>query len=154
MKAANWELIVVMALITILSNSLSAAETGIMDTVSNLLSPILTGQGPILFLILITFIPLAITNVLNNLVVGMLFVPIAYSMAVPMGINTGMLFVVLVLLTSCALATPAGCAVAAMYFGNTEWIDSTSATKYGLIFALLAWLVTLIVGVPFGMLLF
>lgn len=154
MKSANWELIVVMALITILSNSLSAAETGIMDTVSGLLSPVLTGHGPILFLILITLIPLVLTNVLNNLVIGMLFVPIGYSLAAAMGINTGMLFVELVLLTSCALATPAGCAVAALYFGNTEWINGSQATRYGLLFALLAWIVAMIAGVPLGMLLF
>ena len=154
MKTANWELIVVMALITILSNSLSSADTGIMTFVTDLLAPVLAGKGTILFLILITLIPLALTNVLNNLVIGMLFVPIGYTFAVNMGVNPTMLFVVLVLLTSCALATPAGCAVSAMYFGNTEWINGRQATKYGILFAIVAWIVTLILGVPFGMLLF
>jgi sodium-dependent dicarboxylate transporter 2/3/5 len=154
MKSANWELLVVMALITILSSSLTSAETGIMDFVTTALTPILAGHGVIVFLILITLIPLVLTNVLNNLVIGMLFVPIAYSFAVTMGVNSGMLFVVLVLLTSCALATPAGCAVAAMYFGNSEWIKGSQATRYGILFAAIAWVVTLVVGVPFGMLLF
>ena len=154
MKTANWELIVVMALITIMSSSLTSADTGIMDFVTNLLSPVLAGQGTVVFLILITLIPLILTNVLNNLVIGMLFVPIATTFALNMGISTGMLFCALMLLTSCALATPAGCAVAALYHGNTEWTTSGQAARYGILFAFVAWVVTLVIGVPLGMLLF
>ena len=154
MKDANWELIVVMALISVMSSSLTAEGTGIMGFVTNVFSPIMTGHGPVVFLILIAAIPLILTNVLNNLVIGMLFVPIGTTFALQMGLNTDMLFCVLMLLTSVALATPAGCAVAALYHGNTEWTTSGQATKYGILFAAISLVVALVLGVPLGNLLF
>ena len=154
MKGANWELIFVMALICVMSASLTADGTGIMPFVAGVFAPIMTGHGVIVFLLLITLIPLILTNVLNNLVIGMLFVPIATTFSMQMGINTDMMFCELMLLTSCALATPAGCAVAALYHGNNEWTTAGQATKYGILFAAIAWVCTLIVGVPLGSILF
>lgn len=154
MKGANWELIFVMALICIMSSSLTAEGTGIMPFVSGVFAPIMTGHGVVVFLILITLIPLILTNVLNNLVIGMLFVPIGTTFAMQMGMNTDMLFCELMLLTSCALATPAGCAVAALYHGNNEWTSSKQATMYGILFAAVSWICALIVGVPLGNILF
>ena len=154
MKGANWELIFVMALICVMSSSLTAEGTGIMPFVSGVFAPIMTGHGTLVFLILITLIPLILTNVLNNLVIGMLFVPIGTTFAMQMGMNTDMLFCELMLLTSCALATPAGCAVAALYHGNNEWTTSGQATKYGILFAAVSWVCALVVGVPLGNILF
>ena len=154
MKGANWDLIVVMALISVMSASLTADGTGIMPFVAGVFAPIMTGHGVVVFLILITLIPLILTNILNNLVIGMLFVPIATTFAIEMGMSTGMIFCELMLLTSCALATPAGCAVAALYHGNTEWTSGSEATKYGILFAAVAWVCALVIGVPLGMVLF
>lgn len=154
MKGANWELIFVMVLISVMSTSLTADETGIKPFVMGVFSPIMTGHGTILFLILISLIPLILTNVLNNLVIGMMFVPIGVSFAMELNVSTGMLFCVLMLLTSCALVTPAGCAVAALYHGNNEWITGKEASLYGLLFAVVAWIVTLVIGVPLGSILF
>lgn len=154
MKSANWELLVVMALITILSNSLSDETTGILATVTSVLDPVFSGKGMIVFLILITLIPLIITNVLNNLVVGMIFIPISYNFAVQMGFDPTILFIMLVQATSIAPATPSGCAPAAMLYGNTEWITGREALIYGSAFAFLSWLVVLVVGTPLGFLMF
>ncbi len=154
MKGANWELIFVMALICVMSSSLTADGTGIMPFVTNVFAPIMTGHGNIVFLILIAAIPLVLTNFLNNLVVGMVFVPIGTTFALQMGINTDMLFCVLMLLTSCALVTPAGCAVAALYHGNNEWTTSGEAAKYGTLLGVVSLVVTLLVGVPLGNILF
>ena len=154
MKSANWEILVVMALITILSNSLSDETTGILATVTSILEPVFSGKGMIAFLILITLIPLIITNVLNSLVVGILFIPISYNFAVQMGFDPTVLFVMLVQLTSIAPSMPSGSAPAAMLYGNTEWITGREALKYGAGFSVVSWVVITLIGIPFGMVLF
>ncbi|MEL7567067.1 MAG: SLC13 family permease [Dehalobacterium sp.] len=154
MKRTSWELIIIMAVITVLSNAVSSDTTGIMSTLSKALSPVFVSKGNIVFVILITLIPLVLTNVLNNLVIGFLFVPIAATLCVTLGINPTVIFVMMMLLTSCALATPAGCAPAAMLFGNTEWVTGSQAAKYGVLFAVIAEIITLVIGIPLGSLLF
>ena len=95
-----------------------------------------------------------LTNFLNNLVVGMMFIPLSYTFSSALGVNSMAVCVALISLCSIALVTPAGCIPAAMLHGNTEWISSKSATVYGIVAVLISWVVTLAVGIPFGCLLF
>lgn len=154
MSQAKWELIFVIACVVLISGSLSNADLGIVAWVTQLCQPIFGGSNMIVFLILITVIPCILTNVLNNLVVGMLFIPIAYSFAVANGANPVMLLVVTIMSTSMALATPAACVPAAALHGNSEWVTGAQAAKYGIFAVLCSLVVILLVGIPMGNLLF
>ncbi len=153
-QSANWELVFVLACVVVLSNALGAEDTGIMAWVTEHFSAIFNGHGVILYLVLITLIPAILTNFLNNLVIGMMFIPLSYTFSSALGINSMAVCVALISLCSIALITPAGCIPAAMLHGNTEWISSKSATKYGIAAVLISWIITLIAGIPLGFLLF
>lgn len=154
LQAANWELVFVLACVVVLSNALGAEGTGIMAWVTEHLASVFSGHGVLLYLVLITLIPAVLTNFLNNLVVGMMFIPLSYTFSSALGVNSMAVCVALISLCSIALVTPAGCIPAAMLHGNTEWISSKSATVYGIVAVLISWVITLAVGIPFGCLLF
>lgn len=153
-QSANWELVFVLACVVVLSNALGAESTGIMGWVTEHFSTIFSGHGVILYLVLITLIPTILTNFMNNLVIGMMFIPISYTFSSALGVNSMAVCVALISLCSMALATPAGCIPAAMLHGNTEWITSRSATLYGVAAVFIAWVITLVIGLPLGFLLF
>lgn len=154
LQSANWELVFVLACVVVLSNALGAETTGIMAWVTEHFATIFSGHGVILYLVLITLIPAVLTNFLNNLVIGMMFIPLSYTFSSALGINSLAVCVALIALCSIALVTPAGCIPAAMMHGNTEWISSKSATMYGTAAVLISWIIILVVGIPFGFLLF
>lgn len=152
--AVNWGLVFTVAAVSVLSSSMGNPECGIMEWVSGLLAPVLAGKGTLVFLILITLLPAVLTNFFNNLVMGVLFVPLSYTMAMALGLNSTVLCVMMVQLVSVATITAAGCQPAAVLHGNTEWITSPQAAKFGIITTILSWLVTLVIGYPLGLLLF
>jgi len=121
---------------------------------TQLMTPLLGGKSTIIFLITVVTLPTILTNFGSNVVVGVIFIPIAYNFANAAGLNHTAIACMLVLCTTCALATPAGCATAAILHGNKEWITSTQATKYGVIFLILIVIITLLIGYPLGCVLF
>lgn len=157
MRSVNWEVIFVVALINTLSNVLTAEDLGIMPSITGALTPIMTSIGTVGFVLLITIIPLILTQFFSNLVCGVLFVTISVSICNAMGLAAGMsttLYMAILFLTSCGLATPAGCAVCVVYYGNKEWLSMKNATKYGILLAILGWIVTMAVGMPLGLAMF
>lgn len=141
-KGVNWDVIFLMTSVMVVTNALGNDATGIATFLNQVLQPIFGGRSTIIFLILVTLLPAIITNFCNNLVVGMIFIPIAYSFCVTAGINHTALAVALCSLCSVAMITAAGCAPAAMLHGNTEWITPKQAAWYGLWALIVTWVVT------------
>lgn len=56
-------------------------ETGLTAFLTNVLTPIFAGKAPILFIILILGVAMLLTNFANNVVVGMLMLPVVFSLA-------------------------------------------------------------------------
>jgi len=106
----------------------------------NVLTPIFGGKSMIVFLALVTLLPAMITGFCNNLVVGMVFIPIAYSFCVANGVNHLAIAVMLCNLCSVAMLTAAGCAPAAMMYGQKEWITAKEGFLYGIIAVFCVWI--------------
>lgn len=153
-SAINWALIFTVAVVSVLSSSIGNADCGIMPWVNSALAPIFGNTSRIVFIILITLIPAILTNFLNNLVMGVIFIPISYTFATALGINPIILCVMLIHLVSVATITAAACQPAAVLHGNTEWITSVQAAKLGILLTIMNWLITLLIGYPLGLLLF
>jgi sodium-dependent dicarboxylate transporter 2/3/5 len=153
-KGINWSAILLTAAVMVIINAVASPDTGISALLTQLLTPVMTGKSTIVFLLIVTLLPTVLTSVGSNVVVGVIFIPIAYNFAAAAGLNHIAIAMMLILCTTCALATPAGCATAAILHGNKDWIDSVDATKYGVLLILIVWLLTLIIGYPLGCILF
>lgn len=153
-SATNWSLIFTVAVVSVLSSAISADATGILPWVNEVFAPLFAGTSKIVFIILITLIPAVLTNFLNNLVMGVIFIPISYTFATALGLNPLIFCVMLIHLVSVATMTAAGCQPAAILHANTEWITSRQAFKFGTVLTIVNWALTLIVGYPLATLLF
>lgn len=142
--AVNWDVIFLVASVMVVANALGNEATGVSDFLVNLLTPIFGGRSVLVFLILVTLLPALVTGFCNNLVVGMIFIPIAYSFSVTMGVNHLALAIMLCNLCSVAMLSPAGCAFSAMMYGQKDWITTKQGFLYGLLAVLCVWVPTFV----------
>ncbi len=153
-KGIRWSAILLTAAVMVIINAVGSSDVGISALITELLQPLLGGKSTLLFLISVILLPTILTNFGSNVVVGVIFIPIAYNFALAAGLNHTAIAAMLVLCTTCALATPAGCATAAILFGNKDWITPVQATKHGIALIVIVALSTLILGYPLGCFLF
>lgn len=144
-KSVMWDVIVNLAMVTVLSSCMGDPATGIAATVQNVLAFMTDLPLPV-FLILITLLPLVLTQYLNNMAVSAVFIPVAASFAISIGVNVYALNAAEYVLTSVAMASPAGCSLAAIYFSLDD-MDSKTCTKHAWIAIACTWVVTLLWGV-------
>jgi len=153
-KGIRWSAIIMTAAVMVIINAVGNSDVGISAWITQLLQPLLGGKSTFIFLLIIVVLPTILTNFGSNVVVGVVFIPIAYNFALAAGLNHIAITAMLVLCTTCALATPAGCATAALLHGNKDWISSTQAAKYGVYLLVIVAFFTLLLGYPLGCLLF
>ena len=84
-------------------------------------------------LILLMVIIGLITQVMHNVVIGAIFIPIFAPLVISMGGNPLVFFFMFYFILQCAYATPAGSMMAAMVFGK-ENIPTKHAYLYGIMF--------------------
>lgn len=154
MKSVDWTIVFVVALINVLASNMTRDELGILSTITDAATPLISGIGAIGLIVLLTLLPVVLTNFLNNLVIGSLFMVLSVTFCGTLGISATPLYMAIMILACCALGTPAGCATCVVFFGNQEWLSYQSASKYGWLLAAIAWIVVLVIGIPLGFLIF
>lgn len=105
------------------------------------------------YVVFILFTALVLTQVSNNTVVIVLFATIVYSMANKMGYNPVPVFLLLTCMGNAAVCTPAASIVGGIGFSN-EWLTTKDAVKYGVVECIVTFIVCLVVGIPFGNIIF
>lgn len=153
-KGVDWNTVMMIIGLVALANIMLQVDSGIGQTIVALLTPIFDGKGMIFVCVAVILISVVLTNVIANMTVAMVFTPVVYTIAMAMGFNP--LPIIAMLAISCHIAylTPAACPFAALMFGYSEWVKSSDIYKYGLITCVWFVAVFLIIGIPFGNLLF
>lgn len=133
-------------LMTILTNQ----ETGIMASLTAVLTPVLNGHSPFVFIIIVLIVSVILTNCLNNMVVIMIMIPVLCGYAMEMNLNPALLITMLIITGYLAILLPAGSPLTAIMFSYKEWVNLKTVWLYGGLI-LVIWLLTmLIVGIPLG----
>lgn len=135
-----WPTMILLATAMTLASAISG-ETGINQLFAQILSPILGGHGTVLFYILIIVVGVIMTNIINNVVVGMILVPIICTFSGTLGFPPEILTVAICLLMNVTFLLPSGSPIAAFLHGNTEWVSSIECQKYSVLYIILfmAW---------------
>ncbi len=150
MKKVNFEMIMMVALIITFTGSMGTEEVGIMAWLSQRITPIFSGLSPIVFYVFILIVPIVLTQFLNNQVCAVVFIPVAHSVCTALGVSSVASYIGIMLVACCALASPSGCASAGLMYSNTEWFDVKTTMKYGWCFAAIALVISVVVGIPLG----
>ncbi len=149
-----WEPYVMFALILPFTTIFTSAETGISQSIVSALSPIFAGKPTVLFILLFLLIPTILTNIANNMVVGISFLPILLSVGINLGVNIHALFVTLVLAVNLAFVTPAASPGAAIVFANVNWLRAKDIYKYASIYIIIAFVFLITVGLAWANIIF
>ena len=142
---ANWGILLTMAMIFLCTQSISNSDTGIVATLGSALG-FMNNMPKLLFLVIMTLLPLLVTQFMSNIATATMFIPVAFTIGSALGVNVYALNIALYFLTSTALGTPAGSGAAGIFFAQED-MDRNSAYKYGWTIAGITWVVVLVIGI-------
>ena len=142
---ANWGILLTMAMIFLCTKSLSSPDNGIVATLGNALG-FMSNMHQTAFLIVMTLLPLLVTQFMSNIATASMFIPVAFTIGSALGVNVYALNIAIYFLASTALGTPAGSGAAGIFFAQED-MDRNTAYKYGWIIAAITWVVVLVIGV-------
>lgn len=125
----SWPIIFMIVVILLLSSLLMSDATGLKPWLVSLLSPILTGFSGIAFLIALFAIALILTNFMNNIIVGIMFLPVLGTFYESVGANPILGVLLILLAINTAFLTPAASPATAMCFARTDWIRTKDVFK-------------------------
>lgn len=128
-KNIQWGTVFMVALLMPLGNAISGADSGIMTTLTSVLSPVLQGKSVFIFSLIIIVIGVILTNVSQNLVVIGILMPIVGAMAGE-GVNLAAMTVLIALATHYAVLLPSASFVTGIMFSN-ENVTNGFLYKYG-----------------------
>lgn len=117
-KGISWNVLWLIIATEPLATALDSDECGIMASVMDTITPILTSLGPTLFLIVCVVIIGLLTQVVHNLIFMVVFIPMLCPLYLEIGANPFVMFIGLVIATNAAFATPAASWNAALMFGE------------------------------------
>lgn len=124
-------------------------ELGIADSIRLLLDPVFGGNnGTILFLVCTVLIGLLITIFVGNVPAITICWAVTSVYAPTLGVNLALLAWICAIIGTSVVLLPCSNPVAAMLYGQNEWVDSKSILKYaglGAVFCLIAGIAVFIV---------
>ena len=123
-KNFQWGVYLCVCLLIPLANAISSESVGISATLNGWLSPVLSTMPPILFLISVVLLSIILTNLLNNMVVAMIFITLLFSLQDYLnGLNLTAMVLSIMLASYVACATPAASPLCAFVYGQRDLVS-------------------------------
>lgn len=145
----NWAIMFMMVTLMLMSSLLLSDATGIKQFLVDVLGPLLTHFSGVAFLVILALIMIVLTNFMNNIIVGIMFIPVLATFYASTGANPIVGFLLIVLSINAAFLTPASSPASAMCFSRTDWINTKDIFKIMVIMVVTC----VIIGVPMILLL-
>lgn len=150
----QWDSIFLTAAMLPFADALNAESTGINTFLVERFGLIFNGVSPELFIFLVLVIAIVATQFMNNAICGGIMFPIIYPFALAIGVNPGLVTVLMIYVLVIAVLTPAGSPMSALMFSNTEWISTREIYKYITPGILMVFASVCFVGIPIAKLIF
>ncbi|MBQ2994101.1 MAG: hypothetical protein IJD56_01245 [Peptococcaceae bacterium] len=153
-KYVMWDMLLVIAVAMLIASCLTSADTGVSPFLSKYVAPMLAGKSELVFLLILAVVSLILTNLMNNMVIMLLFMAMAGQFyANGIITNAPAALMIINLATILGFYTPGSSAYGAMIHG-ADMCTSAQVYKYGAVAIALIILVLFAVVVPLCFLLF
>ncbi|MFZ7103938.1 MAG: SLC13 family permease [Peptococcaceae bacterium] len=149
----SWTIIFLLTAAMTISGAFSSEETGISQWMSSVVTPMVQGKSPFIFIVLVCTLSAILTNLANNQAVCAIFTPIILSIGVAFGANLPTLVACMMAASNVGMVTPPASATGALLHGDKEWVPGKSAYSYGLVYTLFNWFNAIFIIYPLGCLL-
>lgn len=149
MKKLNWMVVILLAGIMMIASAMGESTTGISDWVMQAISPLVANMSPFVMVALMCVISVILTNIANNIPVGIVLITIGVPLSLQMGINPFITAVAISFSANLAYTIPpAFVPVATCYaypYGGGKY-----TLRWGIIAALVSIVVTALLIYPLG----
>lgn len=152
LSMCDWGQITMMGYIMVVSGQMMLPETGISTAIACLFKPFM-GLPPMVFIVVVLFMALILTNIANNVLVTVLCMPFLVNFGSSIGMNPVGMVCMLFILSEFALATPAASPVTAVAYSQ-EMVTSNAMTKTAVKVILPLFIVFLVLAWPLQALIF
>lgn len=153
-KNVNWGVILLFGTALTIATCINNDASGIILWVKELLNPLLGGLSPLMFVIVFMAIAMFITNLINNVVVSAIMVPISWTFSTALGLNPIAVVACFILFVDFAIFLPSASPSGAMMHSSNGWIPKGLLYKYAAITLVMLFVVSIAVGWPLSNALF
>lgn len=129
MRGVSWDMIMLSAAIMTIAGSITSEGTGIVAFLAMTITPILSSVPLWVFVTVVIVVMCIISQFSMNMVLQMVFAPILAPILVAAGYNPMIAVMAVYFGTQMAFMAPSGSIMAAMVFGQTEWVKPGNLYK-------------------------
>lgn len=146
----SWMVVLLLAGIMMIASAMGEATTGISDWVLAFIAPMVEGLSPFAMVALLCVLSVILTNIANNIPVGIVFITIGVPLSLQMGINPFVTAVAISVSSNLAFTippafVPVGTCYAFPYGGGKYTL------RWGIVAAVVSLVVTAVLIYPLGM---
>lgn len=145
-RGVAWESWWLTAVVMALGALLTGKDTGVSAFCVSILTPILGGLSPWLFVVVVCLAAFLMTNICNNIVVSVCMISILLPMAPVIGFEFEPAVILVILSAHFALFTPAASGPAGLMFANKEWVAMKDIYTKGIVLLAGCLIFTLTIG--------
>lgn len=150
MGKISWLLVMLLAGIMMIATAMGEATTGISDWVMMVMAPMVEGLSPFAMVALMAVISVVMTNIANNIPVGIVLITIGVPLSLQMGINPFVTAVTISVASNLAFTippafVPVGICYAFPYGGGKYTL------RWGIVIALISVVICGLLSYPLGM---
>ena len=149
-SSVEWNTILLLASAMPVANAMSNDASGIPDALNAIITPLASRTSPLVFILLVGFAGMVVTNFMANGPVGMILMGAVYAAVQTVGLNPVGAVVTVIMCVHIAVLFPSGSSTAALISGN-DWIGTKNLWKIGPVTCILSWLIISLVAGIFGL---
>ena len=153
-KNVIWNIIFMFGTALMLSQTINSPDAGVAAFLKGVISANMAGVGGFAFVVIYCLIAAAVTNVINNAVVGAILIPISFTLCQAFGVNPVALCACMILFADFGILLPSSSPTGALLHNNEGWIPRSTVFKYGGFMLAVMILAAFVVGWPLSNVLF
>lgn len=149
MQGMSWDMLMLMGGIMVIATALISEGTGMVAFCSGFMIPILSKTSLLGFVVIVCVLMCVISQFSMNMVLQMVFAPILAPVLMQAGYNPMIAVMAVYFGTQWAYLAPSGSMMAALVFGNTEWVSKKQLYKVCVPWIILSFIMSVIVSYTF-----
>jgi Di- and tricarboxylate transporters len=152
-RGVIWEIVFMMAAAFSLAGAVVSKGTGVTEFVFKTLQPSIVGLNIYVYMTAFLILVMLLANLLNNMAVCAVFIPIMYTLSIGLDVNTVTMVALINFVGNMCFLLPASSPIAPMLYNNKEWISSNYIVRFSIATICILLVLTPIIGIPLGNLL-
>ncbi|MBO5140388.1 MAG: SLC13 family permease [Peptococcaceae bacterium] len=145
----SWDMVCLTGGIMVIAAALISGGTGVIAFLSAIVIPMLSKMSLVGFVVAVCVIMCVVSQFSMNMVLQMVFAPILAPILMGAGYNPMIAVMAVYFGTQWAYLAPSGSMMAAMVFGNTEWVNKKHLYKVCIPWIIMALIMSVIVSLTF-----